>query len=1235
MVAIWFTGTVGFFHAADRQRRGELLQQARIGANVLDRADIRNLEGSLADKANPAFLRLQEQLSIIRSTGGFRYAYLMDRKPGVQGPGTAFFLLDVQAEDLEDDPSNPGDPYEDAFPELVALFDTAAPFVEGPIEDTWGTWISALIPVMDEDSGEVLAVFGVDRLARNWQLLNARASLLPSGLLALVGVLAYLSLLLRRRRGIILRQAEEMERFFSVGLDLLCIVNLKGAFIRLNPQWETVLGYPLEKIRNRPFSDFIHPDDQKATGQAVEHLLRDHSLTQFRNRYRRRDGTYCWIEWRAILSNDLIYASARDITKRKEMEDALRASDQLLRNLARQIPGVIYLYQYFPDGRACFPFASEFIREIYEVAPEDVRTDASVVFQRLHPVDRDRVVESIFASAESLQQWQCDYRVNLPEKGVRWLSGIANPHRENDGSVIWYGYITDITERRKTEQKIEESEINFRNFFESLSDLILVTNLSGEILFSNSVADHKLGYAPGELTGVRLIDLHQKEAAAEAGNLFEEVISGKRQTCRTLPVMARDGTLIPVETRVWRGRWNGQECIFGISKDLTSEQEAQIRFEHLFKKNPLPMGILSLPAKRFVDVNQAFVDTTGYSAEEVIDKDIDRLRLVPDEAGRRRVSRALRENGSIAGVEISLRRKEGAIRHGVFSAERLRLQRGEFLVINLLDITDRKNAEGSLQRLNNELEQAVQHANRMAERANEASRAKSEFLANLSHDIRTPMNGVIGMATLILQTSLNPTQRRYAEVVHASGESLLSLIDDILDFSKIEAGQLALESIPFDLPEILENLTEGLSLRAFEKGLDLFNIPEADIPLWVSGDPGRLRQILNNLVGNAIKFTESGEVTIRTRLLSQDQSGLTLRFSVHDTGIGIPPEKQKLLFKRFSQVDASTTRKFGGSGLGLAISRQLVELMDGEIGVTSNPGKGSEFWFTATFQPTGYPRKTLRSRTPSLDGRRILIAGGHASLREMIAACLDRWEMPHSFLPDPREILPVLRRATADEAPFQLVLLDFSSTPDGPEIVRSLREDPQFSSLPLVFLIPVTELDAALAGPLAREGSYLSLPVRSNDLRKILLECLLPRASGPEARDRDQPPGIQASLPPARILLAEDNPVNQMVSIGMLKNFGLSAHLATNGGEAVKAAAASPFDLILMDVQMPGLDGLEATRRIRAAASADSPRVPIIAMTAHAMEGDREKCLEAGMDDYLSKPIAQDLLLDALRKWLP
>ncbi|MFO7725402.1 MAG: PAS domain S-box protein, partial [Oceanipulchritudo sp.] len=991
MAVIWFTGTVGFFHAADQQRRDELLQQARIGANVLSRTDIRKLEGSLSDQTKPAFLRLQEQLSIIRSTGGFRYAYLMDRFPGARVPGKVFFLLDVQADDFEDDPSNPGDLYEDASPELVALFDTASPLVEGPLEDTWGTWISALVPVISEDTGEVLAVFGVDRNARNWQGLNARAALLPSGLLAVVGILAYLSLLLRRRRTIIKRQAEEMERFFSVGLDLLCIVNLKGEFVRLNPQWETVLGYPLERIRNRSFKDFLHPDDETVTREAMEELLREHSLTHFNNRYRRRDGTYCWIEWRAILSSDLIYASARDITERKEMEDALRASDQLLKDLARQVPGIVYLYQLFPDGRSCFPFASEFISEIYEVSPEDVRTEASIVFQRLHPGDRDRVQKSILDSAESLQQWKCDYRVNLPKKGVRWLSGIANPHREKDGSVIWYGYITDITERRETEQKIEESEINFRNFFESLSDLILVADLSGEILFSNSVAARKLGYGPGELDGMDVLDLHPQEKHQQAENLLHEVISGEQKTSRALPVVARDGTLIPVEIRVWRGRWNDQECIFGISEDLSAEQEAEERFEHFFQKNPLPMGILSLPEKHFIDVNQAFVSATGYSRDEVIHKDIDRLRLIPDETKRRRLGLSLRDQEAISDVEITFRRKDGSIRHGIFSGERLRFQRKDFLVINLIDITDRKNAEETLRGLNRELEKAVQHANEMASRASEASRAKSEFLANMSHEIRTPMNGVIGMTGLLLETSLNPTQRRYAEVVRSSGQSLLSLINDILDFSKIEAGRLDLECIPFDLPEMLENLADGLSLRASEKGLDFFNIPEVDIPLWLAGDPSRVRQIINNLAGNAIKFTESGEVTLRTRLLSRDESGITLHFSVRDTGIGISPEDQDRLFERFSQVDASTTRQFGGTGLGLAISRQLVQAMGGKIGVISKPGEGSEFWFTATFQPSGSPSKGCLLEAGPLAGRRVLLAGAQKRVQEALATHLGSW----------------------------------------------------------------------------------------------------------------------------------------------------------------------------------------------------------------------------------------------------
>ncbi len=638
------------------------------------------------------------------------------------------------------------------------------------------------------------------------------------------------------------------------------------------------------------------------------------------------------------------------------------------------------------------------------------------------------------------------------------------------------------------------------------------------------------------------------------------------------------------------------------------------RYRLLFARNLA--GVLRTTAGgQVLECNQAAALILGCgSPGELIGQSM--LDFHDSRAERERLVRTLRERGAVTNSEWKLRRRDGEPVWVLANLNFASDEDGEVLETTLIDITDRKLAE-----------QHLREAKEIAERANQA---KSSFLANMSHEIRTPMNGILGMAGLLLNDELSPLQRKRAGTLRDCAEALLEILNEILDFSKMEAGKLRLEEAPFDLRIVLEGVADLLAVKAQEKGVELLCFIAPDVPTRLIGDSTRLRQVLVNLGGNAVKFTEAGEVSIRVRTAA-DGDRDALRFEVTDTGAGIPADKLHVLFQPFSQVDPSTTRRYGGTGLGLSIVRTLVAMMGGEVEFHSELGKGSTFAFNVPLK-----RQSAGERPPglALAGWRILVVDDNAASRSLLLDLLTLWKANAEQAATVTEALEVLRNA--QDRPFHVVLVDLEML--GAEHGRFpalLREHAGGARGAIVLLTPLRESTAAERWrPLGFEGC-VSKPIKQGELGTCLASLLGygPPPARPAAPAKRTPTNREERAR-LRLLVVEDNAINQEVALGILEQLGYRADVAPDGAAAVDALQRNDYDVVLMDCQMPGMDGYEASRRIRSGDhGVRNPAVPIIATTAHAMAGDRKECLDAGMNGYVSKPLKPEALEQAIEEW--
>jgi PAS domain S-box-containing protein len=835
----------------------------------------------------------------------------------------------------------------------------------------------------------------------------------------------------------------------------------------------------------------------------------------------------------------------------------------------------------------------------------------------------------------------------------------------------------DLRERYESQTRLEQAEERLRLILDSAHEAFVGMDAAGLIIDWNQEAESTFGWPRAEVLGrvleQTIIPLQYRDAHHRGLARFLAVGEGPVLHKRIeVAALHRGGREFPVEMTITPVRV-GEAYVFGAFVHDISErkraEETLARERNLLRAlmDHLPDHIFVKDTRsRFVTANAATVQTLGARTLEGIVGKTD-FDFLPQE-------RALQfhadEQIVLRTGEPLLNREELLIdatgRSKWLLTTKAPFRDGAGAIIGLVgmshDVTERKQAEeertGLLEReqmARAEAEAALRARDESMrelhiakEAAESANRAKSEFLANMSHEIRTPMNGIIGMTELALETNLTREQREYLSMVKASADSLLSVINDILDFSRIEARKLHLEAVDFNLRDHLGDMLKALAMRAEEKGLELAFHVASDVPDALSGDPTRLRQIIVNLVGNAVKFTERGEVVVEVKQETTEYtekgqensssvsfvcSVVSLRFTVRDTGIGVPVEKRRLIFEAFSQADASTTRKYGGTGLGLAICSQLVQMMGGRIWVESEVGQGSTFHFTARFgKADGAVTRPAAVQPDQLQGMAVLVVDDNATNRRILEDVFRNWGMRAAPVRGGAEALASLRQAAAAQAPFALVLLDAHMPEmDGFMLADAIRRTPELAGTTLVMLTSAGRPEDVSRCRELGIDAYLMKPVKQSELYDALLAAL--GASRRSAETGGTPTAKRR--PPLRVLLAEDHPVNQKLAVRLLEKQGHSVVVAGDGEQALAALARQPFDLVLMDVQMPGVDGFEAAARIRKNEQGTGRHIPILAMTAFAMKGDRERCLQAGMDGYVAKPIQSQELFKTIDVLLP
>jgi PAS domain S-box-containing protein len=1058
-----------------------------------------------------------------------------------------------------------------------------------------------------------------------------------------------------------LRESEESYRNqFATNSSVMLLIDPEtGAILDANLAATRFYGYSREQILSMRISD-INTLPLEAIQRAMAQAQQE-AGSRFLFKHRLADGTVRDVD---VSSSSVQFGQRRamhaivvDITDRKVAEETQKRLTERLA-LATKAGGVGIWEYDIVHNRLTW---DEQMYRLYGI-PEDQFAGAYETWRNgVHPDDRERGDAEIGAALSGEKEFDTSFRVCWPDGTTRFIRAISIIQRASDGSPLhMVGTNWDITEQTLQRERLEHSESQRHLAMDLARIASWEFEVASGIFRFNEEFYNLFGTTVQEQGGERMAAatyaqkfVHPEEMALVGNEIAAALSSQDPNYIRQLEHRAFkvDGTPIHLLVRFGIVKdAEGQTIrLVGANQDVSDLKRAEMALRETERRvsqllQTTDQGIYGIDQSGDCTfINRAAATMLGYTAQECLGRNMHALAHHSHENGSHYSVddcpiNLAKKTGQNAKVESEVFwRKDGTNFPTEYSCYPV-IENGEIegAVVTFSDITDRKASAEALRRSNVELEKISVHASMQAARAEQANAAKSDFLANMSHEIRTPMNGVIGMTGLLMATELTEEQRRYADIIRQSGESLLSLINDILDFSKIEAGKLEMEILDFELRRLVEDSATTISPRIQDKGLEFVASVEPTTPDRLKGDPGRIRQILFNLLGNAAKFTTTGHIEMRVELAAQTEHDALVKFMVRDTGIGIPADKQAGLFQKFMQVDASTTRQFGGTGLGLAISKQLAEMMGGEIGIRSEEGIGSEFWFTARM-----PKQPGAEQTPTpptgIETQRILVVDDSPIWQEALGNQLRHWGAQVETVSSGPAALAALYAARGRQSFFDVALIDLQMEGmNGNALARSIRSDETLSATRLVSLDPVAKPAPERKGEPPLFSERLLKPVRETELRQILSRLVSSAEIDPNLEKPESPKPINLRRRECRVLLAEDNRINQMVALGILKALGVAADAVADGREVLRALETIPYDLVLMDVQMPEMDGYESTRRIRDPRSGVIDHdIPIVALTANAMQGDRDNCMLAGMNDYLSKPISPAALELALEKWLP